>query len=94
MSVSNAMDQAVADYVAIATSNVVTSNDKEEIRRKTEAIRAALAELRAKTDIAKEVLVPLLEMAQRRCTHEDAQRGYNGRDGSWMNTCPTCGASE
>lgn len=49
--------------------------------------------LRAK-DSEIEVARTMLEMVRRGCKHEGAQRGYNERDGNWMNPCPHCGESE
>lgn len=57
-----------------------------EVKRLTEIIRSRDADVR----VARE----LLALVRRGCGHEKAERGYNERDGSWMNACPHCGETE
>lgn len=45
-------------------------------------------------DAERKIAVTMLEMVTRGCDHKNAKRGYNERDGSWMNACPHCGCSE
>lgn len=54
-----------------------------EVKRLTDYIKAANAGI--------EVARTMLHMVRKGCKHENAQRGYNERDGSWMNPCPHCG---
>lgn len=39
------------------------------------------------------ILRTMLNQVQSYCKHEGQQTGYNERDGSWGNPCPTCGYS-
>lgn len=57
-----------------------------EVKKLTDYIRAANAGI--------EVARTMLAMVRKGCKHENAQRGYNERDGSWMNPCPHCGMTE
>ena len=56
----------------------------------TKRLRDYISSLETNAKIAREVL----KMVCRACTHEGAKRGYNERDGSWMNPCRHCGWSE
>jgi hypothetical protein len=56
-----------------------------EVRRLTEFIRGHRAEI----DIA----ATMLRNIREGCPHTDAKRGWNERDGDWMNPCPHCGES-
>lgn len=58
----------------------------EEVRKLTTFIRGHEAEIK--------VARTMLEAVRKGCEHKDAKRGYNERDGSWMNPCPHCGDSE
>jgi hypothetical protein len=62
----------------------------EDIPGHVKALRDFIAACQANAKIAYEMLV----LVRSGCRHEKAQRGYNERDGSWMNPCPHCGASE
>lgn len=57
-----------------------------EAKKLCEFIEAKRAEI--------EVARTMLAMIRKGCDHRNAKRGYNERDGSWMNPCPHCGASE
>lgn len=57
-----------------------------EVARLTAVIRAAQADI--------ELASTMLAMVRRGCDHKGAERGYNERDGSWMNACPHCGKTE
>jgi hypothetical protein len=39
------------------------------------------------------ILKTMRSQCQQYCKHEGQQTGYNERDGSWGNPCPTCGYS-
>lgn len=56
-----------------------------EANKLQDFIRAKQAEI--------EIARTMLAMVRKGCDHKNAQRGYNERDGSWMNPCPHCGAS-
>lgn len=61
-----------------------------------EEIKEELKVLRAEIEI-RESELSLLRSAvghyQRQCDHKGQKTGYNERDGSWGNPCPTCGHS-
>lgn len=55
----------------------------EEVRKIRERIQGIDAE--------KEVLLTMLRTIQKGCDHNGQVTGYNERDSSWGNPCPTCG---
>jgi len=57
-----------------------------EVKKLTDFINGIDAEL--------EIASKMLGLVRQGCKHVNAKRGYNERDGSWMNPCPHCGASE
>lgn len=57
-----------------------------EVKKLTEFIRGLEAELK--------VARQMLAIVRGGCAHENAKRGYDDRDGFWMNPCPHCGKSE
>ncbi len=54
-----------------------------EVKRLRETIAARQADIFIATE--------MLHLVRKGCTHQFAERGYNERDGSWMNACPHCG---
>lgn len=57
-----------------------------EVERLTAIIQGAQADI----EVARE----MLRLVRKGCKHEGAERGFNDRDGSWMNACPHCRATE
>lgn len=57
-----------------------------EVKKLTDFINGRRSEI--------DVAVSMLQHVRMGCKHENAKRGYNERDGSWMNPCPHCGHSE
>jgi len=90
------------DFLAAALGQALTSaqtaftisNESADIKQSTDALRALLHEWQTHHDRVETLVRGLLEIVQARCKHDGAKRGHNERDGSWMNPCPTCGASE
>lgn len=58
------------------------------------------AEVKRLTDFLREKEVDaafarkMLMWVREGCNHENAEHGYNERDGLWMNACPHCGATK
>jgi len=91
---SKELDTAVAQMLTTAQTTFTTSYEPADIKQSTDALREMLREWREHDKRVESTVVGLLRLVQSRCKHVGAQRGHNERDGSWMNTCPTCGASE
>lgn len=88
------LNEAVGKLLAAAQMTFTTSDDLADIKQSTNALRALLREWQAHDKRVESTVIGLLRLVQSRCKHVGAQRGSNERDGSWMNACPTCGASE
>lgn len=69
--------------------NIIFPIYKDKIPMEVERIRNRVKAL----DAEKEVLKKLLEMVYTFCDHAGRESGYNERDGSWNNPCPTCGST-
>ena len=67
------------------TLELPTTN--EEIRAETKRIGREIKEHQA----AVKMLVTHLRLIQDQCDHKGQETGFNERDGSWANPCPTCG---
>lgn len=91
---SEELERAVGRFVGAATAAFTASRDHERIKTATTKIRDLLLEWRAASETVQRALGGLLDTIQAGCDHKGAQRGYNERDGSWMNPCPHCGRSE
>lgn len=61
--------------------------DKATIKAEIAKFRGEIA--RRETEI--EILREGIEHYERQCDHAGQKTGYNERDGSWANPCPTCG---
>lgn len=72
--------------IPTVTFPIAFENIPAEVKKLTEFIRGKRAEV--------EVASKMLAMVREGCEHKDAERGYNERDGSWMNPCSHCGASQ
>jgi hypothetical protein len=92
--VSKELKDAVEQLLASAQAAFTTSDELAHIKQSTSALRELLREWQTHDKRVESTVVGLLRLVQARCTHVGAQRGRNERDGSWMNACPTCGASE
>lgn len=71
------------------TVNIKFPMTKAEIKRETERLEQEITTRRAEI----KVLAEALGTIQAQCKHEGQKTGYNERDGSWANPCPTCGES-
>lgn len=67
---------------------------KDAIEWGTRRTRETLAMWQRADKLVQSTLRTFLDIMQWNCKHEGAVRGYNERDGSWMNPCPTCEKSE
>ena len=83
------MEATVKKFVAEMT----TSFDPSDIRGSSGKLRDALTRWRNMNKFVETTLIGLLKIITSSCVHKGAQHGSNERDGSWMNTCPTCGHS-
>lgn len=88
------LQEGVLELLAEAQMAFTASRSPEEMRRSTSSLREILEVWRMYNEQVGTAVYGLLTLVQRNCKHPNAQRGHNERDGSWMNTCPTCGASE
>jgi hypothetical protein len=91
---SKELKDAVEQLLASAQAAFTTSDDLADIKQSTDALTALAREWQQHSERVRSTVTGLLKLVQSRCKHVGAQRGYNDRDGSWMNSCPTCGASE
>ena len=91
---SKELKDAVEQLLASAQVAFTTSDKLVDIKQSTKALRKLLQEWQAHDKRVEAAVIGLLRLVQSRCKHVGAQRGYNERDGSWMSSCPTCGASE
>ena len=94
MPLTKELTTAVAQLLASAQAAFTISDETADIKQSADALRATLAEWSALDNRVESTVRGMLGLVQSRCKHVDAQRGHNERDGSWMNTCSTCGASE
>jgi len=69
------------------------NSDLASIKTSTTKLREMLRVWDAHNKQVRSVIIGLLDLVTARCKHVGAQTGYNERDGSWMNACPTCGAT-
>lgn len=69
---------------------IVLSHDVAKIKENADYLRARLRDI----DAERKAVVALMQANNSLCAHDGAKRGYNERDGSWMNPCPTCGHAE
>jgi hypothetical protein len=92
--VTRELDTAVVQLLDAAQTAFTTSDNPADIKQSTDVLRALFREWQAHDKRVESTMVGLLKLVQSRCKHVGAERGYNERDGSWMNPCPTCGASE
>jgi hypothetical protein len=92
--VNKELNEAVAKLLTSAQMAFTSSDEPADIKQSTETLRALLREWQAHDKRLESTVYGLLRLVQSRCKHVGAQRGSNERDGAWMNTCPTCGASE
>ena len=88
------LNEAVGKLLASAQMAFTPSDELADIKQSTDTLRALLREWQAHDKRVESTVIGLLRLVQSRCKHVGAQRGRNERDGSWMNACPTCGASE
>jgi hypothetical protein len=90
---SKELKDAVEQLLASAQAAFTTSDEPADITQSTDALSALAREWQRHSERVRSTVTGLLNLVQSRCKHVGAQRGYNERDGSWMNRCPTCGAS-
>ena len=91
---SKELKDAVEQLLASAQAAFTTSDEPADIKQSTDALSALAREWQRHSERVRSTVTGLLNLVQSRCKHVGAQRGYNDRDGSWMNSCPTCGASK
>lgn len=89
-----ALTEALLVTAEAASKCLIVGKDKPRIKEATTELRQLLALWAEHNKAATETIRTLLAVAREWCDHAGAQRGYNERDGSWMNPCPTCGHSE
>ena len=92
--VNSNLNIAVTAMLAEAQTVFTVSDDQEDIKRSADALRLLLRQWQTHDKRVETTIVGLLRLVQGKCDHAGAKRGYNERDGSWMNSCPTCGHSE
>lgn len=63
--------------------------DHAEIPKHVRELRAFIDQRKMEIELASK----MLKMVREGCKHENAEHGWNERDGSWMNPCPHCGHS-
>ena len=83
-----------SDFIEQAQKAFTASSDPTELRIACDKMRKILAEWNALDSAVRRTVRGLYATMQAACTHPDAQRGYNERDGDWMNRCPICGATK
>lgn len=66
---------------------------KSEIKREARRLMALLRDEDARHKAARSALVVQIQAVRGQCDHKGQETGYNERDGSWGNACPTCGYS-
>ena len=77
-----------------AWARCALSSGPEDIKVATTELEDLLRFMESTVKPARVGIASMLEQVRARCKHPGAQRGHNERDGSWMNRCPTCGATE
>jgi hypothetical protein len=92
--VTKELDDAVSQLLTSAQLAFTISDAPADIKQSTEALRALLHAWHTHDNRVETTVIGLLRLMQSRCKHVGAPRGHNERDGSWMATCPTCGACE
>ena len=60
---------------------------KEQIKKELAKLRAEIAKREADLKLLRQAV----KHYQDQCDHAGQKTGYNERDGSWGNPCPTCG---
>lgn len=88
------LKDAVKEIIGEATAAFTIETDKRAIKESADKLSNLLREWNAMDGQVKKSIYSLLSVVRSNCKHEGAQRGYNERDGSWMNPCPTCEHSE
>lgn len=76
-----------------AQAALTFSKDPGDIKRACDALSEILRTWHVLDNHVSSSVRGLLQLVRQNCGHPNASRGYNERDGSWMNPCPTCGAS-
>lgn len=87
------LTESVKAIVAEAQAAFTVSYDTQSIKTATTKLSELLREWQACDKMVQQTIAGLLDLVRKNCKHEGAQRGYNERDGPWMNPCPTCGYS-
>jgi hypothetical protein len=86
--------EAVASLLQRAQAALTFSTQPDDIKRACDQLGELLRTWNMLDGHFGSSVRGMLDLMQRNCKHPGAQRGYNERDGNWMNPCPTCGKSE
>ncbi len=92
--IADKLEAVVTAFVGEATRLFTASRDPVKIKESTDRIAELLREWDAASKTVTRALRGLLDTVRSGCDHKGATTGYNERDGSWMNPCPTCGESK
>ncbi len=85
--------EAMEALLQRAQGALTFSKQPDDIKRASDTLREILRMWSALDGHFSASVRGLLDLVQRNCKHPAATRGYNERDGNWMNPCPTCGRS-
>lgn len=88
------LNEAVQEIIAEAQAAFSVSDDRSDIKASTSKLMNILKTWQAKDKLVTTAIIGLLKVVRSNCDHKGAQRGYNERDGDWMNPCPHCGDSK
>ena len=69
--------------------NIKMCCTNEEIKERVTELSKEIEQRKSEIDL----LRTALDVYRRQCKHIGQKTGYNERDGSWGNPCPTCGYS-
>lgn len=88
------LQQQVAEFLRQASEHIVLDPNDENIKTATDNLRALMKQWVTYDKLVRTQISTLIGLACSHCKHPNARRGHNERDGSWMATCPVCGATE